>query len=267
MKTVVNNIELCCDSVKAWMRKNRLKLNDDKTEVILIDPKEKRKSIELKSIRIGDSNIEIVESVRNLGLYLDADLSMSSHVSHVVKCCYFHIRRLGKIRNLLTKEVANAIAVSTVTSRLDYCNSTLQGISSEELDRLQKTQNSAARIVAKSKLRDHITPVLIKLHWLPIRLRIQYKILCFTYLCLNSLAPAYLSELIPEYKPTKSLRSEDQFRICLPSVDNTNKIRLGGRSFQNSAPQLWNSLPLSLKKADNIAVFRRKLKTYLFSQI
>ena len=85
------------------------------------------------------------------------------------------------IRNLLSSKVANAIAVSTITSRLDYCNCWLWGITSDELKRLQKLQNSTARIVVISKLRDHITSVLEKLHWLPVKKRIDFKILCITY--------------------------------------------------------------------------------------
>ena len=137
---VVKNLENCCSKIKEWMLFNRLKLNDDKTEVILLGPEERRNSINLDSIKVGDSDISIVNNVRNLGLYLDSNLSMSSHVNYIVKCCYYHLRRLGQIRKLLSKEAANAIAVASILSRLDYCNSCLWGINLQDIDRLQKIQ-------------------------------------------------------------------------------------------------------------------------------
>ena len=265
VKSVVENLELCCDEIKKWMTLNRLKLNDDKTKAILLGPKERRNSINLNSIRVGESEIEIVEKVRDLGLIIDANLSMSAHVSHIIKTSYFHLRRLGKIRNLLSSKLANAIAVATITSRLDYCNCCLWGITSDELNRLQKLQNSTARIVSKSKLRDHITPVLEKLHWLPVKKRIDFKILCITYQCIYGNAPTYLKESIPRYTPSRSLRSGSQVLLKLPSVDDTNKVKYGKRSFQNSAPKLWNSLPAEIKASKNISTFKKNLKTYFFS--
>ena len=138
------------------------------------------------------------------------------------------------------------------------------GITSDELNRLQKLQNSTARLVVKSKLRDHITPVLEKLHWLPVKKRIDFKILCITYQCIYGNAPAYLKESIPRYTPARSLRSDGQVLLKLPSVDDTNKVKYGKRSFQNSAPKLWNSLPAEIKSSKNISTFKKNLKTYLF---
>ena len=108
--------------------KNRLKLNEEKTEALLIGSKDNRELVGLKSIRVGDSNIEIMNKVRNLGLIIDSDLSMTAHINHVIKTCYFHLRRLGQIRHLITKETANIIALAAVISRLDYCNSALWGV-------------------------------------------------------------------------------------------------------------------------------------------
>ena len=264
IEAAVRNLESCCLEIKKWMLQNRLKLNDEKTEVIVFGPKEKVKSVDLNSIRVGDAIIPVAEKVRNLGLILDTELLMTEHINHIVKNCYFHLRRLGKIRKFITKEAANAIAIATVGSRLDYCNSCFWGLPAYEIERLQKIQNIAARIVSGTKKRDHITPVLRELHWLPVKQRITYKVLCMTYSCIHGGGPEYLREIIPQYVPSRSLRSSSQLRLRLPSVDDTNKNRFGGRSFANAAPQLWNSLPTYLKEAENINSFRRKLKTFLF---
>ena len=262
---VVKNLEQCCVNIKKWMTRNRLKLNDEKTEVILLGSDDKRKATELRSIQVCDSEIKIVEKVRNLGLIFDSSLSMVEHVNFIIRSCYFHLRRLGRIRPCLTKEAAASIAIATISSRLDYCNSTFWGLPAYQIQRLQKIQNSAARIVSRTNLTDHITPVLNDLHWLPITSRIDHKVLCLAYACINDIAPEYLKETIPLYRPTRNLRSGSKILLSLPSVDDTNKVRSGGRAFQHCAPFLWNDLPEALKKVKTLPLFRKQLKTYLFS--
>ncbi|PVD22619.1 hypothetical protein C0Q70_18439 [Pomacea canaliculata] len=171
---------------------------------------------------------------------------MSDHVSSVVKACYFHIRTLGRLRPSLNKKTANAVAVSLIGSTLDYANSCLWGISKSELSRLQRVQNTAARIVAGKKTTDHITPVLRDLHWLPVEKRIEHKLLTLTYGCLHDLAPVYLQELIRRYQPQRNLRSAAHFRLERPSVQsgNANKKTAGFRSFSNVARFCGTRFPL-----------------------
>ena len=104
-------------------------------------------------------------------------MNMSAHVSKVMKSANNHIGNSRKIRKLLNTDTTKGAIVSLVTSRLDYCNGLLCGITEELLCSLQKAQNNAARVVSGSKKYDHITPVLKDLHWLPIRKRIEFKIL------------------------------------------------------------------------------------------
>ena len=119
---------------------------------------------------------------------------MTAHISNVMKSCYCHLRSQGKHRPFLVQETANAITVSLIMSRLDYCNSTLLGLPANQLNHLQKIQNAAAGIVTGAKSREHIILVLRSLHWLPVTKRIEYKILCITYQCVHKTAPPYLQE-------------------------------------------------------------------------
>ncbi|KXJ05812.1 hypothetical protein AC249_AIPGENE17706 [Exaiptasia diaphana] len=135
-------------------------------------------------------------------------------------------------------------------------------ISGVHLDKLQRVLNYAARIVTLSKRRDHITPLLKDLHWLPVRQRINYKILLLTFKALHGLTPSYISELISVYKPKRTLRSSKELLL---SVKPYSMKTYGSRSFSVAAPTLWNSLPSDLRNIDSLLSFKKELKTYLFS--
>ncbi len=98
---------------------------------------------------------------------------------------------------------------SDAVSRLDYGNALLGGCPASSINNLQIVQNAAARVLTWSRKYDHITPILQSLHWLPIEFRISYKILLLAYKALNDLAPAYLTNLLSRYNPTRSLRSQN----------------------------------------------------------
>ena len=150
-----------------------------------------------------------------------------------------------------------------LTSRLDYCNILLSGIPDYQLNHIQRFQNTAARLITRTSKYDHITPVLEALHWLPVRQRISYKVLLFTYKIIYNLAPQYLSDLITERKTTRSLRSSNTTVLTKPM---TNTQSYGGRSFSFMAPSLWNSLPPHIKSCQNYETFKKKIKTHLFKE-
>ena len=135
---------------------------------------------------------------------------MSAHVLKVIKSANYHLRNIGKIRKFLNTDTTKSAIVSLVTSRLDCCNGLLCGITDELLCRFQKVQNNAARVVSGSQKYDHITPVLKDLHWLPIRKRIEFKILLLTFKCMQGCAPLYLRELLVKQANTRTLRSNTQ---------------------------------------------------------
>ena len=149
-----------------------------------------------------------------------------------------------------------------VTSRLDYANCLLFGINQTHINKVQRIQSYVAEIICKASYRDHATPYLISLHWLPVHTRIQFKVLVHTYNCLHGTAPKYLSDLVKHYIPPLSLRPENQLKL----VETRSKSRFGDRSLTIAAPDLWNHLPLKIKTAESVLEFKKLLKTFLFTQ-
>lgn len=211
--------------------------------------------------------IPFSEEVVTLGVKLDAELSMRKQVSAMVKSCQYQIRRIGRIRNCLTLDAAKTAAVTLVGSKLDYCNSLLQGINKDQIKRLQVAQNSAARVVTRMKKRDHISPTLRQLHWLPVEQRIQHKVLSFAFQAVHNSAPEYLNELISWYVPTRVLRSSSQKLLSIPSKGDARRKTYGERSFSFTGPSLWEHIPLSLKNSSSKESFKAQCKTHLFASV
>ena len=149
-------------------------------------------------------------------------------------------------------------------SKVAYCNSLLAELPQYLLDKVQRVQNAAARLVSCTRKHDPITPVLKELHWLPVRQRIIFKILLFTYKALKALAPQYASDFLVQYKPPQALRSSNKKLLQVPHF----KLKTyGGRSFSYVAPYLWNQLPGAVRLASSLATFKSNLKTHLFNQV
>ena len=149
-----------------------------------------------------------------------------------------------------------------VTARIDYCNSLLYGIPDYKLTKLQRVHNIACRIVCNIRKFDHITPHMFDLHWLPIKMRVRFKVLLLTYKAYNGMAPAYLCDLVKPYVPGRSgLRSENQ---CQLERTVTRLKSYGDRSFQFAAIQEWHCLPQNIRESKSLEIFKKDLKTHLF---
>lgn len=252
----------CLSDIRSWMIKNKLKINDDKTEFLVITSPYSKLSNEIR-ITIGQTEIVPESPCKSLGVMFDSRVCMDAQIKHICRSTLFHIRNIRAIRDLLPSAAAAQLIHSLISSRLDYCNSLLYGLPDYRIKRLQRIQNIAARVVALCPKWDHITPVLKSLHWLPIKTRITYKILLLTFKCINKLAPAYLCDLVTPYKQSRALRSNSRNLIEIPE---TRTKSYGNRSFSYAAAVEWNKLSLDIKQSPNIDIFKKKLKTHLFQQ-
>jgi len=256
----VANMEECLCNIKQWMVQNKLKLNDDKTEVIMLTPP--RIQFSIPSITVGDASVVPSHTVRDLGCTWDEHMDMEAHVNNICRACYYHLRNISSIRDSLTREAAEKLVHALISSRLDNCNSLLYHLPDKLIFKLQKVQNTAARIVTKTPKYSSITSVLKDLHWLPVRARISFKILTLVWKGLNGCAPTYIQELLSPYTPRRTLRSADQALLQVPKC----RMKHGERAFRVSGPKLWNELPLPLRQLESYSVFKSKLKTELFRQ-
>jgi hypothetical protein len=259
----VQRLEKCITSVRQWMSQKCLKMNDSKTEVLLISSKQLSRKIDCPSIMIGDHQVEPSDVAKSIGVIMDKHASMEEHISSVCKSAQYHLYNIGRIRKHLTKEATEQLVHAFITSKLDYCNALFCGLPAKQINRLQRLQNIAARIVTLTKTSSHITPVLYDLHWLPVSQRITFKVLLLVFKCQNNMAPPYLQDLIRSYQPTRSLRSAGQSLLHVPLVKASS---YGDRAFGVAGPRLWNELPIELRTVSSLTMFKSKLKTYLFKQ-
>ena len=144
------------------------------------------------TLAVGSDNITPVRSVRNLGIYVDSEVSMRTHVVKTVSSCFIILRRIRSIRRSVSSSVLKSLVVSLVLPRMDYGSATLAGLPRQLLDRLQSVMNAAARLVFSARKYEHINPLLRDLHWLRTPQRIEYRLAVLAYRCQHGLAPSYL---------------------------------------------------------------------------
>ena len=267
----IQKLSATFSAINSWMTHNKLLLNPSKTEFLVIGtPGQRAKFKSLQSINLGNTIIKRSESAKNLGVIIDSDLSFTKHITNTCKTSYMHIRDIRRIRHMLPKHTAVALANALVSSRLDYCNSLYYGVSQENINKLQRVQNSLARAVTNTRKYDHITPVLKSLHWLPIKQRITFKLNCITFKTLTTKQPVYLYNLLPNQSTAVS---KSVSTVTTRSTSNKDlnhfigtKLEIGKRAYTVAGPKLWNALPTELKSSETLSIFRKALKTYLFIQ-
>ena len=163
----------CLTCIQNWMAGVKLKLNPEKTEFIIIGDKQARESLINKfPTQLLGNSISPTYTVKSLGVTFDSGITFTNHITNMCHACYYHLKNLRRICKFLSVETAALLANSMISSRLDYCNSLLYGVSKYNVAKLQKIQNALCRIVFTLDRTSHVTPFLQKLHWLPITYRI-----------------------------------------------------------------------------------------------
>ena len=262
----LDRMNSCIRDVRGWMLKNKLMINDNKTELLLFCSKRAQHQLNEMDITVNVGSIVIHPSTaaRNLGVVLDSQLTMEHHAKAIIKSAHFHLRRIKNIRHHLTESACKKAIHACVTSRLDCQNALLVGCSASTKRRLQIMQNNAARVVSRTRHRQHMTPVLRDLHWLPVHARILFKSLTILHAAIHVPdAPFYLKIFVKFYRgPPQHRSAGDNFKL-LPSTYNS---LTGANAFTCRTFNHWNDLPFTLREIDSHALFKNRLKTFLFGQ-
>ena len=261
--SVIKLIELCMQNVKRWMTTMRLKLNDNKTEFICFGSHKQLAKMSTPSINVNGVDVNRSKVVKYLGSFLDETLSFKKHVVNKARTAMFNFVRIRNIRRFLTKEACETLTLGLVMSHLDYNNSLLYGLPEIDIKKLQRIQNMCAKLVLGKAKFESSKECLCELHWLPIRARIEHKILSLTFNCLAGTGPEYLIKLLVIEQPTRSLRSNSN-NILRLSEPRTKLKTFKARSFSVAAPKLWNSLPNDIRLITNLGTFKKNVKTWLF---
>ena len=266
--SALRRLQMCIQEISDWMKSNKLKLNMDKTEFIIFGSPHNIRNLSTVHLQVGNISIKPTTSVRNLGVHLDSTLSMNNHVSHLCQTLNFQIRNISRIRRYLDNDSCHHIVRSLVLSRLDYGNSLLIGTTDVNFQRLQRIQNRAVRLIFGLKRRDHISPHLAELHWLPVKERVNFKLLTIMFHCFHGCAPSYLQDDIELYSSADTghyvLRSsQDNTRLLIPRTSR----HAGDHSFHVYGPRLWNTLPRDIREAPTLNSFKKLIKSYLFPDV
>ncbi len=185
-------------------------------------------------------------------MILETELSFSSHTKAVTKSAYYHLNNIARIRCFVSSQDLEKLVNAFITSRVDYYIGLLTGLPKKTIRQLQLIQNTAARILTRTRKSEHITPVLRSLHWLPVTFRIDLKVLVLVYVSLNGLGLKYIADMLTEYKPNRALRS-----VGSRNTKGSHKTRES--AFSYFAARSWNQLPEEIRCAKTLATFKSRL--------
>ena len=248
VRQAVLRVEQSVMEIQKWMSNNFLKLNAEKNEILIIGFRAQLAKFFITHAHIAGVDIPVLpKPIKNLGVMFDSHMSMSAQVANIIKAANFQLVNIGRARKLLTTNATKLAVHTLITSRLDYCNSLLIGLNESLLKRLQNIQRTSPRLVTRKRKYDPVTADLIELHWLPIRQRIDFKILFLVFKSIHHQTRQYISDMLQE------LRTQ-----CSTFVD---------RSFSCYGPRIWNQLPEYIKCAGSIDIFKRLLKHHLFELV
>ena len=257
------NLERCISEVCTWMHTYLLKLNDNKTEFLLIGTKNMLNQSGSMLIKVGNDNIANTDKDRNLGVTFDKHLNNTDHINNLSSTLFFISRNIARVQHLLDHDSTKIIVQALIVSKLDYCNSLLIGSTKYNLQKLQKIQNMCCCIILEVRKYDPITPHLRNLHWLKVEQCIEYKISVIMYKCVHNLASGYLKDLVVHLHG-RHLQSST-FDLLPTTKFRTEQAHKS--SFKSQGPRIWNKLPYKLKNTPTLDLFKKHLKTFIFKQL
>ena len=171
-EVLLDKIPILLSALQSWAKVHDLKLNPDKTKVIIFGSPRFQKKLDLIGFFTRDNVcLKFSDSIKHLGVYLDKSLNLQIHINKLVSSCYSILRHISSIRKFITEEQCHQLIISFLVSKLDYCNALYLGMSKELMYKLQKVQNAAIRIIVNKRKHQSVSEDMVKLHWLNIEKR------------------------------------------------------------------------------------------------
>lgn len=261
----VSTIEHCLRHIKWWMSSNLLKINESKTQLLIVSPNNSSDCLLSDMlISFGGSIILSSDNTTNLGVKFDSSMSFENHINGITSKGYHYLNNFYRVADKLTFDLKVQLITTYILPLLDYCNVILTAATQSNVNKLQKLLNNAVRFVYSlngRKRRYSITPFLKRLHILPVNYRIKYKLCLLVYKCIHGLAPKYLCELLTQKVTYERLRSSSD--LLALHIDVPNRT-YGEHAFSHVAPVQWNMLPQDLRFTPSLDDFKSRLKTHFF---
>ena len=256
LSTLGVSIPNCLRQIKKWANSHFLKINSEKTQVIVFGNNHFHSSFHTHTVMSDTgSMIPISKAIKLLGFNLDAKLTLDDYISNIVSSSNWILRNIQSIRKLLDKDSAETLIHCLITSKLDACNSLFPGMSRRNFAKLQLVQNTALRVVLQLRPHAHVSPHFVDLHWLRVEERSYFKLLSMVFKCINNMAPSQLASKIRIRCPMDMLLETRHIHLC---------SAFGKRSFTYLAPRCWNALPRDIRLLTALEHFKACLKSYLF---
>ena len=269
---VLKRIECCLHDIKRWMVQNFMKLNEEKTEFILLGTKSDLKKIGSLTLNVDGTLIKNImcngDAGKSLGVMFDENMGMRRQIAEVRKKCSWQLSNLYKIRRYLTTNLKIMLVKTLIISKLDYCNALYAGLPKTQIKRLHGILRNSIRFIYDLRIQggEDLDKYFIKAHILPVNKRIEFKVCLFVHKALHAKVPGYLESIIKVYQPAiSSLRNaKDKYLLACPPLKRANKEKLCSRQFSHHGPSMWNSLPYDIRSCQSTNNFKSKLKTHFF---
>ena len=260
-------INSCVAEISKWMSINLLKLNEDKSEIMSIATHLHLSKFLPQigsSVKLNGTEIRHSNSVWNLAYIMDSKFKNDAHINKICSTSFLYLQNIIKVWHLMDKKTAQVVVQALVLSGIDYCNSLLIVSAEYQIDKLQRIQNMACRIICNVRKYDSISYHLKDLHWLHVCEHMAYKIYILMFKCFRTIAPKCLTELVRfDSNHNKNLQSNLKF---LAQVPRSSNVQISMSAFSIVGPKLWNGLLVTLKVKENIKDFNVALKTHLFKK-
>ena len=233
--------------------------NPDETKFVIFGSRPLVSKVEGLHLSLLGKELAPAKSAKDLGVILDSNLTYDDHVTKTVFTCMSRLGQINRVKHVLDKDTFTIVVNCLVFSKLFYCSNVCSNTTENNLDKVQKVQNFACRIVSGVMKFDHITPVLREIQWLPIRQPLYHRNAVMAFNCVTGCAPASLTDQFIKRSDfsTRTTRNSQKFQIPLL------KSASGQRSFYYRTVKIWNTLDPSLKLSETLQEFKRKLKNFL----